>query len=184
MQVIALFLFILLGAPSALWAQQGSQGGGYVGIIYGLSVPDANNTQDHILAGINGGAVISGRFSFGGYHFVSNKKDGPNNSDFQYSLTGLEGRYNLTTGAKKVFVGLRVGISKIDTVANSTEVTFSPYHYGLVSGYEMQLFSMLNIGIEGSYMAFSRTDTETSGGTVNFSSFRAISFLGVMSINF
>ncbi|MCB0366763.1 MAG: hypothetical protein H6624_10740 [Bdellovibrionaceae bacterium] len=175
-------LFSMLTA--GVVAQSGNQGGGYVGIVYGLSVPDIANTKTHQLYGVKGGSQISDSYGFGGYHMVSSEETGRNNGDFSFSLTGLEFRSFLTGGDKKVYVGVRAGVSKFNTVENSTDVIFSPYHYGIVSGYDFKLFSLLNVGIEGSFMAMQRSLTTAGSTEVELKPFHLMSFLGVINLAF
>lgn len=178
--VLLAFFVVITTASFA----QNNQGGGYVGLVYGLSVPDIANTKTHQLYGVKGGSQVSESWGFGGYHMLSSEAKGPNNGDFSFSLTGLELRSFLTTGEKKVYVGVRAGVSKINMVANSNDVIFSPYHYGIVSGYDFKLFKYFNVGIEGSFLAMQRSLTDSGGTEVELKPFHAMSFLAVINLAF
>jgi len=163
---------------------QSNAGGGYVGLVYGLSVPDISNTKVHQLYGVKGGAQVSDAYGFGGYHMVSNEQEGLYNADFSFSLTGLEFRNFLTSGEKKVFVGIRAGVAKVNAVDGTKNVTFSPYHYGIFSGYDFKLFSILNVGIEGSFLAMGRSRTTGASAELELKPFHVINFLGVINLSF
>ena len=179
---VLLALFVVFAAAS--FAQSGSQGSGYVGLVYGLSVPDIANTKTHQLYGVKGGSQVSESWGFGGYHMISSEAKGPNSGDFSFSLTGLELRSFLTTGEKKVYVGIRAGVSKINMVESSNDVIFSPYHYGIVSGYDFKLFKYFNVGIEGSFLAMQRSLTDSASNEIELKPFHVMSFLGVINLAF
>ncbi len=163
---------------------QSAGGAGYFGFAYGLSVPDAANTIDHKLSGVVGGGKISDQASFGGYHMESTTEDGPNSAEFSYGITGLEARMNLTTGEKQVYIGLRTGVAKVSTTINSNAIVFSPYHWGLIGGYSYNIYWRLNVGIEGSYIAFERSQTTSAGASVELQPFHIINFLAMLTISF
>ena len=177
------FVMLILGLSQNTFAQSAG-GAGYFGFVYGLSVPDAANTIDHKLSGIVGGGKVSDTTSFGGYHLESTTEDGPNGAGFRFGITGLEGRMNLTTGEKQVYIGIRAGVAKVNTTTNSSAVIFSPYHWGLIGGYSYNIFWIVNLGIEASYIGFERSRTTSSGADVELQPFHIINFLGMATVAF
>ncbi|MDZ4663029.1 MAG: hypothetical protein SGJ18_15565 [Pseudomonadota bacterium] len=178
-----IFVILALGFSQNTSAQSAS-GAGYFGFAYGLSVPDAQNTVDHRLSGVIGGGKVSETTSFGGYHLESTSEDGPNSTKFNYGITGLEGRLNLTTGEKQVYIGIRTGVAKINTAISGNTVVFSPYHWGIMGGYSYNIYWRLNFGIEGSYIAFERSQTSSAGTEVELQPFHIINFLAMMTVAF
>jgi len=166
--------------PALCFAQNDSRG--HLSVVYGLSVPDSENTRTHTLYGVNAGAYLMQTFTIGGYHYISNTQKGPNSGNFNFSLTGLEGRYYLATGEKQVFMSLRAGVSKLNNTINGEGVIFSPYHWGVASGYSTNIWRRLGLGIEGSFLSFGRSKTTNSGTLHEFKPFHAISFLAVLSL--
>jgi len=161
-----------------------AEGTTFVGLTYGLAVPDAKNTKIHQMYGLVGGAQIATNIGVGGYHMMTNSEAGPNNGKFSYSITGIEVRTYLSTGPKLVFVGLRGGVSKITSMHLEEEIIFSPYHWGLVSGFYFPFYKLLHFGFEGSYLGFQRSETTSGDEAILFPAFNAISFLAVLSIHF
>lgn len=178
-------IFLILPLLFALegFAAEGG-GGGYATLIYGLSVPDSANTTMHTVYGFTGGSQITSLLSIGGYHAVSSENDGPGNAPFSYSLTGLESRVNLVTGEKNVFIGLRAGIAKVNSSSTGTKVTFSPYHYGIVSGFNFKLWSIIYVGFEGSFIEIEDSSALSGATTINYQSFHNINFFGTLGIMF
>lgn len=179
---IIFVILVLCFSQNAL--AQSASGSGYFGFTYGLSVPDAANTIAHKLSGMVGGGRVSDQTSFGGYHMESTSEDGPNSAKFSFGITGLEGRMNITTGEKQIYIGLRAGVAKVSTTLNSNAVVFSPYHWGLIGGYMYNFFWRLYFGIEGSYIGFERSQTTTAGITEEMQPFHIISFLGMLTMAF
>ena len=178
-KIIVTFFLVFLFSQSA-FSQNSS--GGYANLALGLTVPDAANTRPHGLSGIMGGSSLTDKFSLGGYHLISSNEDGPNNGKFSFTLTGLETRLLIQTGEKNVFVALRAGIAKVNSVDSGTPIIFSPYHYGIVSGYSFKVFSMMSMGIEGSYLSVSSSETTNGGSTLSLKSFHTISFLATIGL--
>ena len=77
-----------------------------------------------------------------------------------------------------------MGITKIETNPNGSNVTFSPYHYGIATGYEYKLMERIVLGFEGSYIHVQRGKTTQNGATILQDSFNIMSFLGTLQFKF
>lgn len=166
----------LISLPA--WGQ-GSQ----AGVVYGLSVPDAKNTNPYMMIGFKGAARLAPWFSTGGYYYQSDKQGAPNEENkFRYSLAGVESIYHTAANSGDIWFGVRAGITKIKSNPNGEDVTFSPYHLGIVTGYDYPLWSWLAIGFEGSYLHVQRGKTLQNGTTVLQDSFNIMSFLASIQI--
>jgi hypothetical protein len=171
-------LFLIIGlifSARALYAAEGA--GSQFGVVYGQSVPDADNTNARKLFGVKGGAFLTPTFSMGGYFFESEKNQGTGGADFRYSLHGLEGAFHLGGGSGDTFVSLRVGLSKVRTDVVGTDAIFSPYHYGVASGYDFPILTWLYLGFEGSFVHVEKSSTEELGTSYSLDAFSVINFL-------
>ncbi len=165
---------ILLAASAAHADGKGSQ----AGIVWGYSVPDAENTRQYKIFGVKGSAFILPTFSAGGYFFSSDESGEPSSTEkFRYSLHGVQSAIHLPASGGDTFVALRVGLTKVTATVNATDLTFSPYHYGIATGYDYYIGTMLSLGFEGSYLHVQRSRTTSATGPVNFDSFNVINFL-------
>ena len=168
-------LFILLVSCLSVegWAE-GESTGSQAGILFGYSVPDAQNSNPHRLFGVKGSASFSPNLRMGGYYYVSGTEVGTAAVKFDYSLHGIEGILRLADGS---YLGLRAGITKVRTAPSGKNVIFSPYHYGAAIGYDYALTSWVSMGYEGSFVYVEKSNT-TSGGTYySQEDFSVLSFL-------
>ena len=158
----------------AFAADKGSQ----FGILWGLSVPDADNTNTFHLFGVKGASFITPLLSVGGYYMASDKTGEVSSVEkFRYTMTGIEGAYHIPAAAGDTFIALRIGITKLKESPNGADATFSPYHYGLASGYDYYFNSFLSLGFEGSYIHCLPNRTTVNGVEINANSFNIINFL-------
>ena len=173
----SIFAFVILSvaAFSAGAADKGSQ----FGVVWGLSVPDADNTNTFNLFGVKGAAIISPQFSTGGYYLTSNKAGELSDTQkFRYSLTGVQAAYHMPASGGDTFFALRIGMTKLQkNISPSLEGTFSPYHYGIATGYDYYLGESFSMGFEGSYLHVLPGRTNISGTDHNQDSFNIINFL-------
>lgn len=171
--VLSLVLASVIGG-SAMAADRGAQ----AGFLYGYSVPDAPNTAPFTLFGVKGSAFLHPMFSTGGYFLTSDKQGAPSETEkFRYSLHGVDATLHLPGGGGDTYVGLRVGITKVKTNPGGTDAVFSPYHYGIATGYDYPLFTFLVIGFEGSYLHVQNGKTTQNGTSILYDSFNVMSFL-------
>lgn len=176
-KIILTLHLTLLGAK--LFAADGV--GAKAGGVFGYSVPDADNVNPHRMTGIKGSAyVMPSVLSVGVYSFRTSDEEGTGAERFDYSLHGLEGDVHLGDG--NMFVGLRYGISKIKAIRGGENVIFSPYHFGLVSGYDYPLFSWLLVGFEGSYLFVKGTNTEQNNVSYDLDHLAILNFLATLQI--
>jgi hypothetical protein len=151
------------------------------GIVWGLSVPDADNTGVFHIFGVKGEEFMTPQISFGGYFFVSDHSGENSDADkFRYSLTGVETAYHLPSGSGDTFIAVRMGVTKLRMTPNGNDVTYSPYHYGVATGYDYFMTSWLALGFEGSYLHVLPGRTNVVSGTYDLPSFNIISFLITM----
>lgn len=109
---------------------------------------------------------------------ISDSKGQPSSSDkFSYSLHGVEATYHFGGAKGDTFTGLRAGLSKVNQNPGGVDVTFSPYHYGLVSGHDFYFGSMFSLGVEGSYIYVEKGRTTKGGIIYERDSFNTLSFM-------
>lgn len=148
------------------------------GLVYGYSVPDTSNTKHFGLFGVKGSAFLSPKFSFGGYFLVSDSAGQASSADkFSYSLHGVEAIYHFGGGNGDTFTGVRIGVSKVNQNPDGNDVTYSPYHYGVVSGHDFYLGKYFSVGFEGSYIHLQPGKATGGGTTYERDSFNIINFL-------
>jgi hypothetical protein len=75
------------------------------------------------------------------------------------------------------FISLRIGLTKIVNSPAGTPITFSPYHYGLVGGYDYTVAKYLVLGFEGSFLRVLPGRTSLTGTVYERDAFNIISFL-------
>jgi hypothetical protein len=152
---------ILMLSAQALAEGSGAQ----FGIIAGYSVPDADNTNPHQLYGFKGSAAITSGIGLGGYYLLTGSAEGASggNTRWDYSLHGVELNFAMG-GSAGTYIGVRVGLSKVNTTQASTDLLFSPYHYGFVIGHDVPVWGPMSVGFEGSYLRIENSST-TVGGT-------------------
>ena len=154
---VLLSLLVLLVSTTPTLAQTK----GYVGLMAGFSVPNYENTSSRLSYSVVGGARLDSELGFGAYHLTSSKKEDVDgaNGDFSYSLFGISGFFQFADMAEGVYIGVRVGTTKLK-IGNSSS-TFSPAHYGLVFGYDRPLNKYFSLGGEGSWISVN--PAESSG---------------------
>lgn len=172
---------LLLASPRSLAADKGAQ----FGILFGPSVLDAENTSPYQLSGVKGVAFLGSNFSLGGYYLVSNSAGEPSSVDkFRYSLHGVQAAYLFPTSGGDTSLGFRLGLSKVKNSPNGSDVTYSPYHYGIAVGYDYNLNAMFSVGFEGSFLHVFDAHTTQNAVEVEMKAFNAISFLLALQMRF
>jgi hypothetical protein len=177
-----LLTFILISGSAAFADGKGAQ----AGLMWGYSVPDAANTNQYKLFGVKGEAFFLPNFSAGGYYLLSDKSGDPSTTEkFRYSLHGVQAALHMNASGGDTFVALRMGLSKVKSTVNTEDLVFSPYHYGIATGYDYFIGTMFSLGFEGSYLHVQRgRTTDSSGASVNLDSFNIISFIGTAQLRF
>jgi len=171
-----LIILVTAAVSHTAWGQ-GSQ----AGLVYGLSVPDARNTDAYMMFGVKGSARLTPTFSTGGYYMTSDKQGQPSSTEkFRYSIAGVHATYHMVQGQGDTHFGLRAGITKCKTNPNGIDATFSPYHFGIATGYDYVVSSWLSLGFEGSYLHVQRGKTTQNGATILQDSFNIMSFLATL----
>jgi hypothetical protein len=109
---------LILAAILMTGAQASADGkGSQFGFMYGHSVPDAENTNPYILAGVKGEAFFLPTLSAGGYYLVSDGSGEPSVLDkFRYSIHGVQTAFHMAASGGDTWVALRVGLTKVKTL--------------------------------------------------------------------
>lgn len=183
--MLNIFKLALLALGVFISAFASADGRGQFGFVYGYSVPDAQNTKPYTLTGAKGLAYITPTFSLGGYYYMSDSKGEPSNAEkFSYSLHGIEPAYHIPSAGGDTYIGIRIGLTKLSEtrLGNSSNLVFSPYHYGIVSGYDFFLKPWLMLGFEGSYLHVSPSKTFSGGTLFEERAFNIINFLLTLQV--
>lgn len=163
------------------WAPYGFAADGFgsqFGVMYGLSVPDVDNTNMYRLFGVKGEAYLIPQFSAGGYYLQSDKSGEISPTQkFRYSLAGIEAAYHIPAASGDTFISFRMGMTKVQMNPSNTTVTYSPYHYGIATGYDYFLTSWFSVGFEGSYLHVLPGRSIVNETTYDQNSFNLINFL-------
>lgn len=155
-----------------------AEGGSQMGVMWGYSVPDAANTQPYRLFGVKGSAFLTPQITLGGYYLMTDNSGQPPNGDkFRYSIHGIESSYHIPNSGGETVVGVRVGMTKVHGKEGTTDLVYSPYHYGLAVGYDWYLFTKLSFGFEGSYVHVLKGRTTYGTGTIESSPFDMLNFM-------
>jgi hypothetical protein len=88
----------------------------------------------------------------------------------------------MPAGTGDTYFGVRFGLAKVKTDESGVDVIFSPYHYGIVAGYDYLLASWLAIGFEGSYLFVDGSNTTTSGTQYEEDDFSTVHFLVTLQL--
>ncbi|MEK7357440.1 MAG: outer membrane beta-barrel protein [Bdellovibrionota bacterium] len=140
---------------------------GWVGGLFGLSIPNADQTTSRGAFGITGGAKLGSEWGIGGYYLTSHKDE--TGGKFGYDLYGIEFAYHFEGEAAGVYLGGRVGTSKITSGA----ITTSPTNYGAVAGFNHFLSDHVSLGGELNF--FSVPESTSTATTVK--GFTMLNFL-------
>ncbi len=173
-------LFILIASLTLVFSVNvfAADRAAQAGMMYGYSVPDAQNTNPYILMGVKGSAFITPSFSTGGYFLVSDKQGAPSSADkFRFSVSGVHATAHIPNGTGDTFIGLRIGITKVNRNPNGVDATFSPYHYGIATGYDYHVRPYFSLGFEGSYLHVQPGKTTQNGTVVEMDAFNIMSFM-------
>ncbi len=179
-QFSSVFLAVALGLCLSQTAQAADGAGSQVGLAYGLSIPDAEDSNPHYIAGIKGAAYLTPTFGLGGYYLNTSKQIGTGSTPFDYSLGGIDAIFHLGGGKGDTFVSFRVGMTKVHTKEGTTKLIYSPYHYGGAAGYDYYLTSWLTLGFEGSFTFVEASSTNKSGTRYELDSFSVMNFLATL----
>jgi hypothetical protein len=152
---------------------------GWVGGLFGLSVPNYENTTSRGMYGITGGAKLGSEWGFGGYYLTSSKDDEGATGKFAYDLYGVEFAYHFEGEAAGVFIGGRLGTSNLTAGTTALQVKTSPLHYGAVVGYNKFLNDSFSLGGEVNFFSIpeSSATPAASPASVTVKGFTMLNFL-------
>ncbi len=148
-------------STSAAYASDSSKG--WVGGLFGLTVPSYNGTQARGMYGLTAGAKVGTEFGVGVYYLSSQKRESI--GDFNFDLYGVQVGYHFEGEANGVFIAGRIGTSKI--AVNGT-TNASPMNYGAVVGYDYMLVEHVSLGGEVSFMSIASAASTESFTALNF----------------
>lgn len=166
---------ILIAAPSFEPAH--AEGGSQLSFDYGLSVPDMANTNPHDMWGVKGSTFWGSNFSIGGYYLLSRYQQGLSGQSFDYTLSGVEAAFHLPNGGGDTYLGIRGGLTKVHQIPGGVDVIYSPYHYGLVLGYDYVVGSVFTVGFEGTYLHVEAANTTVNNVEYDEAKFGLMNFL-------
>lgn len=167
---------LLVTVPGSAFAQQA-----YVGIDGGFSVPSYDQTSGRPFYGIVAGAKLDGEFGIGAFFLTSNKEETITGvtTKFNYAIYGLEASYHFEGYADNAYVALRAGLAKVavGVLANTQEVSTSPFAYGLQIGYDHPIADSFSLGVEAGWMNIASSTSTVAGlGGVSVNSFNILDF--------
>ena len=167
------FAFVAQNASAAM-----TEPSVWIGGAFGLTVPNADNSTARPIYGLTAGAKLGTEYGLGVYYFSSQKKETPGN--FNYDLYGIEFGYHFEGDARGVYFGGRVGTSKLRRDTATTTASPSPFHFGVMAGYNYFLGDHFSIGADASFMSVA--SASDSGNPV--SSFTMLNFMGTAKVWF
>jgi hypothetical protein len=160
------------GGEKALW----------MGGAGGLMVPNKSGTSARSILGISAGAKLGTEFGLGAYYFASKKEEGGVIGKFDNDFYGVEGSYHFEGEARGAYFGLRLGITKMDFGTTPNQVSASPFHIGLIAGYNHWLTDFLSIGGDIGIYSISKGEatSQATGSTVTVDGYSSLNFLATL----
>jgi hypothetical protein len=155
--LLAAFAVFALSAP----AHASEMPHAWVGGLFGLAVPNYDNTTSRGAYGLTAGAKLGDNLGVGVYYISSQKNE--NLGKFNYDLFGVQFSFHFDGEATGAWFGGRIGTSKVDTGSS-----YSPMNYGLVGGYDYLFIPQASIGGEVSWMSISQSAPLNSFSSLNF----------------
>lgn len=159
----------------------------WVGGLLGLSIPNADDTSARPIYGITGGAKLGSEYGIGAYYLTSQKEEdvAGAKSSFDVDLYGVEVAYHFEGEAKGVYLGGRLGTSKVRVGASGNTHSTSPFHWGLVAGYNHMLGENFSLGGEANVMSVASSKyTSTLGLERTIDGFTMLNFMATAKLWF
>src|SRR4051812_46930095 len=128
----ALFALALIVSTSAFAAEANTDAKGWVGGLFGIQVPSYDDVDSRAAWGVTAGAKLGSEYGLGAY-YIEGKGDGLGGS-FDYGLMGIELTYQFEGEAAGVYLGGRMGLTKLKATVGAASNDFNPYHWGLLAG--------------------------------------------------
>ncbi len=178
LSIVVSLVVSTVASTSALAAVDGSEAALWVGGSGGVFVPNKSGTSARSQLGLTVGAKIGSELAIGGYYSTSQKAEGAPHGQFDVAFYGIEGSYHFEGEARGAYFGARIGITKMDFGLSPNEVTASPFHVGLIGGYNHWLSRSVSVGGDLGFYSVSKGEaTSRAGVTSTVDSFTALSFL-------
>ena len=163
-------LIVCLALPGFANASS-SDPSGWVGALGGMTIPNADNTTSRLAFGITGGAKLGSEWGVGGYYLTSSKDESV--GKFGYDLYGVEVSYFFEGEAAGVYLGGRLGTSKLTAGIAGTDTTTSPMNWGAVAGVNKFLGDNFSLGGEVNFFSI----PESTSNAVTLKGFTMLNFL-------
>lgn len=175
--MMAVAVLVLCGQPS--WASPDDKRG-FAGGLFGISIPDYEDTSARGMFGFTGGAKIGTEFGVAGYYLSSGKEESAEGAtfDFDYNLYGVQFSYHFEGEAIGAWFGARLGLSKVTSRVSGVAIEGSPLHIGVAGGYDHFIADNVSLGGEISYLNVADFNETVSGVTVKSKAFNTLNFLG------
>jgi hypothetical protein len=127
--------------------------------------------------------MLGSELAFGAYYFASRKDEAGTQGKFDLEFYGVEGTFHFEGEAKGAYFGGRLGLSKMAYGLEPNQVSASPFHIGVIGGYNYWLAKSLSIGGEiGLYSVTKAEATSLSGTTVAVDRFSVLNFLATIKL--
>ena len=180
--VLVLAASIAAYAPTSARAE--ADPSGFVGGLFGLAVPSLSGTNARMEWGLTAGAKIGSEIGVAGYYLTNSKDEGGSVGTFGVDLYGVQASYHFEGEAKGAFFGARLGLSKVTQSVSGSSFSTSPYHWGVVGGYDYFLGESLSLGAEASFISVGQADATVSGASIKSDAFNVLSFLAAVKFWF
>ena len=173
-----LFAVALALAPSRAIAVPDQSG--FIGGMGGIFVPSSSGTSARPGFGLIAGAKLGSELGLAGYYMTNSQDETQSGvkSRFGYDLYGVQASYHFEGEAQGAYFGLRLGLSKVSQAVLSQGVSSSPYHVGVVAGYDHMIWDLFSLGGEISYISIGQADVTVSGQNLKTDSFNSLNLLG------
>lgn len=142
----------------------------WIGGLFGVAIPNADDTSARTIYGATGGAKLGSELGIGGYYLTSQKEEDVRGikSQFDVDLYGVELAYHFEGEAAGAYMGGRLGTSKVRVGPSGQTSSTSPFHWGLVAGYNYMLGERFSLGGEANFMSVSSSTNVDSFSLLNF----------------
>lgn len=154
----------------------------WAGGAYGFEVPTKNGVSQRSIYGITAGAKIGSEFGLGGYYFSSGGADNGAIGMLDTKYYGIEVSYHFEGEARGAYLGLRFGITKVDFGLSPNEVSASPFHTGIIAGYNYMISDSLSIGGDFGYYMVSKGEatSQATGATQSLDGYSTLNFMATL----
>jgi hypothetical protein len=174
---IGVFLFLNVAQAKV----SSSDPAGWAGGLFGVSVPNADNTTSRSIYGLTAGAKIGSDLGIGGYYMSSSKDEtvAGVSSKFAYDLYGVEVGMHFEGEAKGAYFGGRLGTSKVTASVAGASISTSPFHWGAFVGYNHMIGGNFSLGGDVNFFSLAQSSATPLGSTTSqtINAFNVLNFM-------